>query len=582
LAQIFISHASRDMVIARAVRACLQGRGHDVSALLLLGDDDRDQVGHWLNRLYNQLQSADTVVCIITAAFTESQWCLAELGIARILGIPLLPLIVEPDVSPDLLRGLWQFDYHAGQWCNTLAGALIDFPDRWTDGSPFPGLAPFDIGMAQVFCGRVDEVRGLIRKLHSVAQGAVGGMLVVVGPSGCGKSSLVRAGVVPRMAKLPGWKVAAPFSPGDDPVKRLAEALAETAHPADPDWNSDEIRRKLNDSDDGLAGLTASLVADRGDLRKRLLLVVDQAEELFTRAEPARRDKFLTLLRKATSVRVVFTIRSEFQDQLLALLKPAEMVSSDGVFALLPLAPDKLSVVIEEPARLARLSIEDGLVERMVTGTGSGEALPLLAFVLQQLADGLEAGDELTLERYEELGGVRGALARCADTALEAASTSGLTPAQIVAWLVRLATLSSSGKPTRRRVDMVQPADPMRPAIDMFVDARLLTTVAEGTDKRVEVTHEALLTAWKPLADEIDKRRVQLFAAQSVERAATEWLEGRKADHFLWDENRLRAALANLGLPTALDKPIKNRIRSAIGNFFAKHLHRSERRDDIT
>jgi ABC-type nitrate/sulfonate/bicarbonate transport system ATPase subunit len=30
-------------------------------------------------------------------------------------------------------------------------------------------------------------------------------ILLVVGPSGCGKSSLVRAGLLPRMADEPDW-----------------------------------------------------------------------------------------------------------------------------------------------------------------------------------------------------------------------------------------------------------------------------------------------------------------------------------------------------------------------------------------
>jgi len=47
-----------------------------------------------------------------------------------------------------------------------------------------------------------------------------------------------------------------------------------------------------------------------------------------------------------------------------------------------------------------------------VSDTDGGEALPLLAYTLAELAEGVERGGRLLLSRYEHLGGVRGTLAR--------------------------------------------------------------------------------------------------------------------------------------------------------------------------
>ena len=100
---------------------------------------------------------------------------------------------------------------------------------------------------------------------------------------------------------------------------------------------------------------------------------------------------------------------------------------------------------------MARLRLDPGLTASLVADTGSGEALPLLAFTLRQLADGLYAGGTLTLARYRELGGVRGALTRHADAALAAAvQTSGLTEHDVLAGLTRLVTVDENGRHSRR------------------------------------------------------------------------------------------------------------------------------------
>src|SRR4051812_12249010 len=73
----------------------------------------------------------------------------------------------------------------------------------------------------------------------------------------------------------------------------------------------------------------------------------------------------------------------------------------------------------------AGMGVDEELVARLVADTGGGEALPLLAYTLEKLADGVTRGGRLSATRYEELGGVRGALALQADAALVEAVTAG-------------------------------------------------------------------------------------------------------------------------------------------------------------
>src|SRR5207248_6222684 len=123
-------------------------------------------------------------------------------------------------------------------------------------------------------------------------------------------------------------------------------------------------------------------------------------------------------------------------------------------FALRPLRREALAPVIEGPARLAGIRVDAELVAALVADTGSGEALPLLAFTLAQLADSVGRGGQLSRSRYDQIGGVRGALISQADAALaDAMAVSGRTRDQVIAGLVRLVTVDEQGRPVRWRVD---------------------------------------------------------------------------------------------------------------------------------
>ena len=122
-------------------------------------------------------------------------------------------------------------------------------------------------------------------------------------------------------------------------------------------------------------------------------------------------------------MQVVATLRPEFLDQLLASPELAALPTRTQT--LRPLRPEALRAVIEGPADGPASIVDDDLVTRLVADTGGGEALPLLAYTLAQLADGVSRGGRLSTARYEQLGEVRGVLARQADAALADAVTAG-------------------------------------------------------------------------------------------------------------------------------------------------------------
>jgi type II secretory pathway predicted ATPase ExeA len=554
MARIFISYAATDRVIANEVSDWLRVAGHEP----FLDHDLRDGIGvgeDWKQRLYRELRRVDAVIGVVTSSFKASHWCSVEVGIADAQGCWLLPLRAEAGVVHPLMQELQYVDYIADprQARDRVLPAvrlLDDGGSTWREGeNPFPGLEPFTAALSAVFFGRTAEAREVGNRLRAMS--STGGVLAIVGPSGCGKSSLINAGVVPLLESDPAWLAVPTLVPGTNPLSELARALAATAARLELGWSVSDTRSKLEAGTDGLRRVADDLLAaGPGTYQRRLLVTVDQAEELFTRTTPGALQRFAQLLNGALTgpVQVVAAMRSEFLDDLRGL--PALAGTRIDAYVLAPLDREMLRDVIEGPARVARLRLDNGLVAALVADTGSGEALPLLAFILRQLANGLPPGGTLTRAHYDDLGGVQGALARHADAALaEAVRVSGLTEREVLAGLTRLVTVDDTGRRGRRRISLDALAEPLRVALRVFVNRRLLLSdTDEGGQVWLTVAHEALLTGWRPLDTAIADITVALRTARTVEQATAEWNSAGQSEHFLWDAERLTATLTTLGI----------------------------------
>ncbi|MFD7558605.1 NACHT and WD repeat domain-containing protein [Streptomyces sp. NPDC059835] len=371
----------------------------------------------------------------------------------------------------------------------------------WTSGQPpYPGLEAFTEADAAVFFGRDREVSELVGRLHPAVPGRAARCVTVVGPSGSGKSSLVRAGLLPALARRRRrWAVAEPFSPGTDPVGALRLGLER-------------------------------LPGDRP-----ALLVVDQLEELLTLSGPEERAAFLdvlrTALREEPQLWVVATLRSDF---LTGVLEGglAELVRD--TMAIGALGREELYEVIERPAEQAGLSFAPGVAARMVDDCGGGDALPLLAYTLQELylrAGG--PGGTVTHETYRALGGVPGALSERADR-ITAELGAG---APVLETLLRFVTVDRD-EPTRRRVPRAELGPAQREVADAFVAGRLLT----GDGETLDVAHEALFRRWPPLGQAVAARADELRRRTELERWAQDWEHAGRPDAYLLAGERLTLA----------------------------------------
>jgi WD40 repeat protein len=242
----------------------------------------------------------------------------------------------------------------------------------------------------------------------------------------------------------------------------------------------------------------------------------------------------------------VATLRPEFLSQLLASRELAGLPVRP--FPLRPLRREALTAVIEGPARVAGIGVDRQLVARPVADTDTGEALPLLAFTLEQLAEGVGRGGQLSEQRYDELGGVQGALTRQADAALaEALEAGGRSREEVLAGLLRLVTVDEQGHPTRWRVNREELPELVRLELDAFVARRLMVTDTDNGTVVVGVAHEAFLTAWPPLAEAIGAAASALRMRRAVEEAAADWDHADRPPARLWERGQIAAAVADTG-----------------------------------
>jgi WD40 repeat protein len=508
----------------------------------------------WEKRLYERLRWAEVVVCVVTSAYARSPWCAAEVALAVANGARIIPVVAERDARHSLLTRVQYLDAtnNPTETKERLVAALNGVGGRGRslpDGvSPFPGLRPFDADRRRVFFGRESDVQRLSAVLRS-AERAGGAVQLLVGPSGCGKSSLVRAGLLPAMADEADYFTLAPCAPGPDPVSAIVRELAAAARDLKlTGWSIEQVHQRV------ATGLTAVvddlLLAVPGERRSRLLLVVDQFEELLTQSSARARHDFARLVGPALTgpLQVVATLRPEF---LAALLSSPELAGlTKRVHTVEPIRPSSLAAVIERPAALAGITLEDGLVDRLVADTGTGDALPLLAYMLAELTKDVPRGGRLSLERYAQLGGVQGALRAQADAALiDAVAAGRRDSAAVVRELLQLVVIDDLGRLTRWPAVREELSPTATAELDEFINRHLLVTERRPTsdETAVSIAHEAFLTEWPPLAAAIDRESNALRARSRIEQAAADWTAHDGGTDGLWEGAQLAGVMNDVG-----------------------------------
>ena len=417
--------------------------------------------------------------------------------------------------------------------------------------TPFTGLAAFQEVDAGRFFGRDRDIDQVVAELRGRP------LVAIVGPSGTGKSSLVRAGVIPALKRSgEGWN-AHTLRPGRDPLAALAGVLVHDGHTSGDG--------ALDDSPAALAAIAERLGAEAGYLgaqlraraastQRRVVVFVDQLEELYTLGVPAAPcAAFLACLAAvaddvSSPLRVVVAIRWDFLDRLIDG-HPLAAEITRGLVMLRAMSRDGMREALLRPAGASEYRFEPpALVERMIDDlTATPGALPLLQFTAARLWEHRDRERRLLTESsYEELGGVAGALAQHADAVLAGMSQ----PQQAVARAVFERLVTPERTRALVRVDELHALHRDPGLVDGIVqhltETRLVVIErgVDGADRTAELVHDSLIVRWPTLVRWLDDNQDDAAMLARLRTAARDWERSGHAAGLLWTGQVARAARA--------------------------------------
>lgn len=470
----------------------------------------------------------------------------------------VIPLILQPVTLPPRLALLTLLDATDPARREEALGRLFATLKTSLPGTvakppcPYPGMAPFREEECDYFFGRSAEIEQLVQRLRHHP------FVAIIGPSGSGKSSLVFAGLIPalRRSTLFGvghWAVRV-MRPGEEPQAALHQALGVT------------VVEKVN---------VATLLAAEPDAR-RLLLVVDQFEEVFTLGS-AQCAAFLEDLRRLMTVAgcfVVITVRADFYPDLMSSSLWSEVEPHQvGVRSL---DEDGLREAIVRPAEQVGVYIESALVERLLANAaGEPGVLPFVQEVLVLLWEKIErrymplhAYEALVLPYAEARTGLQVAMAQKADAIFARLTTQQQRSCHRI--FLRMVQFGEGRKDTRRQ----QPVSALRVVgeddaylnelLGHLAQQRLLTLSstkniskengaegrtenntaisAEQREPKIDLAHEALIEGWPLLHKWVRDLRDAELTRRRLEAKVVEWVRMGRGSGGLLDATELAEA----------------------------------------
>ena len=568
----------------------------------------------WEAALKQAVHRCEAILPLISKEWLASKWCLSEVGTARLLGKPIIPFLIDnTDISAlpaDMVSEQivdrkgdpqWEIRLEEG-----LKRANLDPKSFYFEEGrrPYPGLMPLTEDDAAIFFGRDAQiVRGLDR-LRTLKSGGIERLMVILGASGVGKSSFLRAGLWPRLDRddrnfLP-IAVLRPELAVLSGKLGLYQALAETAS-CNPNRKSNLISKNLPTNkgdinrhvlDQGLLGYLSGLRdASRVPLSNgkasnppTVVLSVDQAEELFGPDGSNESDLFLDILTKTLLVDqqliVILAIRSDAYPQVQADPRLAKISQNEAnLFNLVPMKQGSYRTVIEGPAKLVMpkpLDIEPLLTEALLEDSSGEDALPLLAFTLERLYENFGNDGDLTLDEYNKMGRLKGAIEAAVNDSFAKALKNNIAKdksefenAIKAAFIPHLADVNDADQFVRRIAPTEKLPSHTHNVVSLLADQHLLIKDRRGSDNReqdiIEVAHEALLREWPLLWGWLEEEKDNIRAIGAASRSAAEWEKNGCSDDWLVHTGER--------LSEAMKLSMRDDMKKRVGELEKKYLN---------
>jgi hypothetical protein len=504
---------------------------------------------------------------------------------AEALGLPFLrtlnlveaPVITEDKVLHRLLAAL-------------RGETVVSATPLWKLVNPYRGLEAMNEANADYFYGRTAETAAVLNALANKP----GRCPILIGASGVGKSSVAQAGVLSALKSMrwPGtdgssasWPkelqnsrnwVSLTMRPGEAPLEALAAAITRLWQLDAKNPEQAALPRKwakgLSAGDNKLADLVSAtqeeLKKRQGAAPERILLYVDQGEELYTRAAQGDARRFSEVLTNGlgdSRLRAFGSLRADYFDRLQAdepLFKCHEHVNVP------PLDRAQLHEVVTAPARALRVRFEDTEIANRITAAATAEpgALPLLSYLLTDMWAGMVRRGDATLRMPSQAIDIGGVLASRAEEFLKA--NPGEEKALRRLLTLRLAIVPPEGEPIRRQTTRGECTDAEWSLAARLAEHpwRLVVMREREPDKRVvaEVAHEALLRAWPRLAEWLRVERDFLVCKGDTERAYRRCLATGQMEEALLAGSDLARAEALLTRTEDLSPEVTACVRRSV------------------
>lgn len=414
--------------------------------------------------------------------------------------------------------------------------------------NPFPGLRAYRPDEGHLFFGRTESTLKVVNRLKENR------FVAVIGASGSGKSSLVLSGVIPALLKenaegRKSWSYLI-FKPDRNPVDHLASELsALSAGAGFTQLMEPTVAASLHNRTEGLTDVVNRI---RKNLRQQIVIVIDQFEEIFRFSPETTRGTlgddatdFIDLIVNAVQgpdqgLHIILTLRSEYVSECARFHSLTNLMNS-GSYLLPQITNDLLTVVIEEPVKIAGASIDRSLVKLILADLEDKPwQLPVLQHLMMRLWNQWSRTGDLSrmmgIADYEAVGRLKGAISQHAGQALESLDERHR---YVCARLFRtITTRTDDGrelrKPERiseiaaqtgcREQEIIAVADVFRaPEYSFITPTKEMPLNGESI---LDLTHESIIRLWGMLRRWMDEEASSVKLYRQLAAAAEQYQEG--------------------------------------------------------
>lgn len=434
--------------------------------------------------------------------------------------------------------------------------------------NPFPGIRSFRASEHHLFFGREQQIKDVLTILEHNR------FLAVVGSSGCGKSSLVQAGLIPEITKIPTpadllgkWQVTL-FTPGNEPIKNMATALHTTLrnqlYDAQGIKLASELEEMLAQSENSLFEIVRRL---EPHYKQNYLIIVDQFEEVFRLRHTSRETdrkaitaRFIAILldivrNKEAPVYLVITMRSDFIDDCTEFRGLNEMINA-GSYLVPRMNRHEISRAITQPVLVSEREITPKVTRQMLNDLGDNyDKLPVLQHALMRCWDYHDnysnRSQPIDLNHYTQIGTIRESLSIHAEEIYN--SLPDQRSRELTERLFKTLTiLGSDNRATRKPTSLEEicrvagaSEEEMILIIDRFRsegNSFLMPPpeVPLHSHSIIDISHESIMRVWVRLREWVDEETKSAEVYLRLARSAELYQQGNAG---LWENPELELAL---------------------------------------